>query len=139
MEYRKFDGTVVARLDKGDEICGCVRTIAEKEGITLADVTGIGATDDFTVGVFDVEKKAYDRFSFTGNHEITALTGNVNTMNGETYTHMHVTCAGPGGAIAAGHLLEAKISLTCELFIHVINGNVDRKRNEELGINTFSF
>lgn len=139
MEYKIFGSTAVVRLDKGDEICACVRAIAEKENITLGDVTAIGATDDFTVGVFDVEKKAYEKFSFTGNHEITALAGNINTMNGGTYTHMHITCAGPGGKIVGGHLLEAKISLTCEMFIHITDGKVDRKRNEELGINTFSF
>ena len=139
MEYRRFDSTVVLRLDKNDEITASVIEVAKKENIKLASVTGIGATDNVTVGVFDLDKKAYDKFTFTGNREITSLVGNINTMNGEEYCHLHITLAGEKGTVTGGHLLNAVISLTSEIFINIIDGNVDRKKNEELGINTFGF
>lgn len=139
MEYRRFDNSVVLRLDKDDEITAAVLEVAKKENIRLASVTGIGATDNVTVGVFDIDKKAYDKFTFTGNKEITSLVGNINTMNSEEYCHMHITLAGDKGTVVGGHLLNAVISLTAEIFINIIDGSVDRKRNEALGINTFSF
>jgi hypothetical protein len=41
--------------------------------------------------------------------------------------------------VYAGHLNKAVVSATCEMFIHVIDGAVDRKLNEEVGLNLLKF
>ena len=43
MEYKRFENTVFARIDKGEEIVETLKTICEKEDITLAYVNAIGA------------------------------------------------------------------------------------------------
>ena len=139
MEYRRYDNRIVLRLDKDDEITESVIEVAKKEKIRLASVSGIGGTDNVTVGVFNMDKKAYDKYSFTGTHEITSLVGNINTMNAEEYTHLHITLAGKDGKLVGGHLLSCVISLTAEIFIDIIEGTVDRKRDETLQINKFYF
>ena len=139
MEYRIFNETIVIRLDKGDKIAECLLSLARKEGVSLASVSGIGATDDFEIGVFDLEKSDYDRVRFTGNHEITSLFGNLTTKDGSPYLHLHITCAGPGGKIVGGHLFEAKISLTAEIFLQKAAGKADRARDDSLGINKIRF
>lgn len=139
MEYKRFGDMIALRLDPGDEIVAQVLAVAEKENVTFASVTGIGGTDDVEVGVFDMAKKSYNRFAFTGTHEITSLTGNVNTMHGETYTHLHITLAGADGRVVGGHLLRCVISLTAEIFLRVTDGRVDRKRREDLQINVWDF
>lgn len=135
MEYKRYKNKIVLRLDVGDEICECVKTAAAKEGIRAASVCGIGGADELTLGVFNTNLKQYDRFSYSGTHEITSLVGNITFAGGEPYVHLHMTAAGEGGKVAAGHLLSARISLTAEIFIDIIDGSVGRKRNEELGIN----
>lgn len=139
MEYKRYGDKIFLRLDKGDEIVDCVRLAAKWENITAGSVSGIGATDDFTVGVFDMDKKAYEEFSFSGNHEITSLIGNLSYAGGEPYVHLHLTCAGKGGKTVGGHLLKAVVSLTAEIVIDVGNGEISRKRNESLGINLWKF
>ena len=52
MEYRRFGSDIVARMDKGEEILAQIKEIALKEGIKSASVTALGATNDFTVGVY---------------------------------------------------------------------------------------
>ena len=59
MEYRRFGSTIVARMDKGEEILEQIQKIAEKEEIALASIRALGATDDFTVGVFKTGEKQY--------------------------------------------------------------------------------
>lgn len=139
MEYKRFADTIALRLDPGDEIVEQVLAVAQKENVTLGSVTGIGGTDDVEVGVFDKEKKSYNRFTYTGTHEITSLTGNVNTMNGEVYAHLHITLAGADGRVVGGHLLRCVISLTAEIFLRTLDGTVDRSRREDLQINTWAF
>lgn len=60
-------------------------------------------------------------------------------MNGETYVHFHISVADEQGSVFGGHLQEAVISGTGELVLTEINGNVDRKFDEEIGLNLFEF
>ena len=139
MEYRVFEDAILVRLDKGDEIVKSLLEVAKREGVTLASVSGIGATDDFEVGVFDLERSDYEHFRFGGNHEIVSLVGNVTEKDGAPYLHLHITCAGEGGKIVGGHLMEGRISLTAEIFLHKASGRAERLRDEALGINQIRF
>ena len=139
MEYRVHENTILVRLDKGDLIAKSLLEVAPKEGVTLASISGIGATDDFEVGVFDLARSDYEHFRFCGNHEIVSLVGNLTTKDGEPYLHLHITCAGEGGKIVGGHLFEGKISLTGEIFLTTVAGRAERLRDETLGINKIRF
>lgn len=139
MEYRKFDSTIIARIDKGEEILEKVKKIAVKENIKLASISALGAVNDFTVGVFKTDEKKYYSNSFQGYFEITSLTGTINTMNGEFYTHIHMSAGNEKGEVFGGHLNRAVISATCEMVITIIDGSVDRYFDEEIGLNLFEF
>ena len=139
MEYRKFDSTIIARIDKGDEILEKVKEIALKENIKLASISELGAVNDFTVGVFKTDEKNYYSNSFQGYFEITSLTGTINTMNGEFYTHIHMSAGNEKGEVFGGHLNRAVVSATCEMVITIIDGSVDRYFDEEIGLNLFKF
>ena len=139
MDYRRFGDTVIARLDKGEEIHEQLRLIALKENIRLASVSALGAVDDATLGVFVVSEKQYHADRFTGDMEIVSLTGTVNTMDGEYYAHLHMGVSTVGGRMFGGHLTRAVVSITCELVIRVIDGTVDRKYHPDPGVNLFDF
>lgn len=139
MEYRKFDSTIIARIDKGEEILEKVKEIALKENIKLASISALGAVNDFTVGVFKTDKKKYYSNLFQGYFEITSLTGTINTMNGEFYTHIHMSAGNEKGEVFGGHLNRAVVSATCEMVITIIDGSVDRYFDEEIGLNLFKF
>lgn len=139
MEYRKFGGVIVARLDPGEEILEQVRQIALSEQIKLAHIQALGAVSDFTVGVFDVEKKAYRANSFSGSFEIVSLTGTIDTMNDEFYCHLHMSAGNESGAVFGGHLNRAVISATCEMAVRVLPGAMDRAFSPEVGLNLWKF
>ena len=139
MEYRRFGNTIIARLDRGEEILEEIKTLALQEHIALAQVSALGAVGDFTVGVFHVEEQQYYANRFTGNYEIVSLTGTINTMDGAFYTHLHMSAGDDQGKVFGGHLNRAVISATCEMVITVIDGTVDRRFDPEIGLNVFSF
>lgn len=139
MEYRRFNDTIVARIDKGEEILEKIKEIALKENITLANINALGATNEFTVGVFKIDEKKYYANEFKGNFEIVSLTGTINTMNDEFYTHIHMSAGNDKGEVFGGHLNRAIVSATCEMVIHIISGKVDRYFDEEIGLNLFQF
>lgn len=139
MEYKRFENTIILRMDRGEEILETLKTVALKENIKLASVSAIGACDHFVAGVYSIPEQKYYKNEFNGVFEITALVGNINTMNGEYYAHLHITCADEKCNCLGGHLNEARISATCEMIINIIEGNVDRVKNPDTGINVFKF
>lgn len=139
MEYRRFGNKIIARIDKGEEILTTIKEISLKENIKLASVQALGATDEFTVGVYKVDEKKYYANEFKGYFEIVSLTGNINTMDGEFYTHIHMSAGNDKGEVFGGHLNKAIVSATCEMVIDIIDGNVDRNYDEETGLNVFRF
>lgn len=139
MEYRRFNNTIVARIDRGEEILAQIKELALKENIKLAHVSALGATNDFTVGVYKVNEKKYYKNHFVGDFEIVSLTGTINTMNHEFYTHIHMSAGNDSGEVFGGHLNEAVVSATCEMVITIIDGEVERFLDDETGLNLFLF
>lgn len=139
MEYKRFENTIVARLDKGEEILEQVQSIALKENIKLACVQALGAVNEFTAGVFKPAEKEYVPNEFRGCFEIVSLKGTINTMNGGFYCHLHMSAGNEKGEVFGGHLNRAVVSATCEMIITIINGSVDRRFDENIGLNLFHF
>ena len=76
MEYRKFGSKYVVRLDIGEDIVQSVKELAEKEGIRLGVVTGIGAVNKATIGLYEVSKQQYISTELSEDMEIVSLGGN---------------------------------------------------------------
>jgi hypothetical protein len=139
MEYRRFQDTYAVRLDLGEEMMESVKALAAKEGIRLAEVSAIGAADHAVIGVFDLKDRAYRQEEIDGFAEITSLSGNITTMDGKPYVHLHATLADQNHTVHGGHVLEMRVGATCEMFVKVCGGEIGRERDEKLGINLWRF
>ena len=139
MDYRRFNDTLLVRIDRGEEIIEALRAIAEKEHIRLASVEALGATDDFTVGVYDIAAKHYDSKTFTGPFEIVSLTGTITEKDGAFYQHLHLSAGNKNCEVFGGHLNRAVVSATCEMVIRILPGAVNRAPDPETGINLLRF
>ena len=139
MEYKRFGSKILVRIDKDEEILEKVKELALKEKIRLAAVQALGATNSFTVGVYNVAEKKYYANTFSGSFEIVSLTGTINTMDGEFYTHLHMSAGNDKGEVFGGHLNRAVVSATCEMVVDVLDGMVDRAYDPVTGLNLFKF
>ncbi len=139
MQYRKFGNVYAVRIDKGEEILASLKEFAVKENIAFARVSAIGAVSSFTAGVFDTKTKQYRANEFKGNFEIVSLSGTVDRMNGAYYAHLHMSAGNEKGEVFGGHLNRAVVSATCEMTVTLIDGEIDRCFDEEVGLNLWKF
>lgn len=135
MKYKRFDNIIVLRLEIGEEIVASIVEVAKRENIKLATVSGIGAVDNLTIGVFKPNDKKYYSNHFEGDFEVLSLNGNLSTMNNEVYQHLHIAVGNVQGQAFGGHLNAAVVSVTAEIFINIIDGEVDRFLDEDININ----
>lgn len=136
MEYRRFSDTYIVRLDPGEDIVERLAALAKEEGIALAEINGLGAVDDFTVGVFDVAQKRFVPNRFEGAYEIVSLHG---TLTDGPYLHLHMSAGDGSGVVRGGHLARARISVTAEIVVRIIDGHVGRYYDEAQGLNVMTF
>ena len=135
MEYRRFENTYVVRLDPEEEILTQLARLAEAETIHLAEISGLGALKELEICVFDTKAKVYYNNTYAEAMELLSLTGTVTCMDGRPYLHVHATAGDGTGKAVGGHLKRAVISATAEILVRVIDGQVNRKYSETIGLN----
>ncbi len=135
MVYQWLHDTLVIRLDRGEEVMAGIEEACKKTCIHLGTISAIGAVDHAVIGLYQVEEQKYHSNAFDLPLEIVGLTGNVTTKEGELYLHVHASFADETGKVIGGHLNEARVSATCEVFIRRLEGEVERIWDQSIGLN----
>ena len=135
MKYKKVGTKVVVRIDKGEEIVQTLKQICTQLQIKAGTITGIGATDKVTIGIFNTKTKQYQSTELTTDHEIAPIIGNISTMNGEVYLHLHANLCNTKHISVGGHLTSAVVSVTFEAVIDIIDEEIERVFDEKTGLN----
>jgi len=135
MKSKKIGDTYVLRLERGDKIMQSIKGFCVKNNISLAYFSGLGALDEVELGQYIFENKEYTSKKFGEPLEIANIIGNVTTMDNETYLHCHITLSNKEMKAFGGHLVEGKISATCEIFLVVLGDSIGRKYDDFIGLN----
>lgn len=135
MNYKLNGAAYVVRLDPGDEICASLKKICAQEKIEAGVVSGIGTTNRAVIGVYRLAEKSFVPNRLNGEFEIVTLTGNVSRQKGKPYLHLHTSLSNSEGRVYAGHLTEAYISATAEIFILPLPEPIERKQDKATGLN----
>lgn len=134
MKYIIDKDTIYLRIDKGEDVCSSLLKVAKELNINSASISGLGASNEFTVGVFDLDKKEFIGNSFKTEYEITNLTGNLSLKDNLPYLHLHGTFANLK-EVVGGHVTKCIISLTAEIVIKITNKKINRIFDNETGLN----
>ena len=111
--------------------------IAKDEDIRFAEISAIGAVGRAVFGLYDLEEQKYHSLTFAQPLELVSLNGNLSRKDDEPYLHLHAAFADEKGAVIGGHLNEAVISATCEMFIKIFDIDMGRRISEQTGLNIF--
>ena len=132
MDYRKYGDTVYIRMDKGDEIIGCILDICRKEQILSAVFSGIGGCSEAQVQTFDPVTHAFETRTIRGMLELVSLNGNVFTDDRkELYQHAHALFSfrdGDQHCVAGGHIRSITVLYTAEIELRPVSGGVIYRR-----------
>ena len=134
MEYKRIGNAIVVRAQKGEEVVSLLTRLIDEEKITCGRVTGIGATDKITIGLYSVDTQEYRKVTIEEEMEILSLSGNLTRKDGNPYVHVHGAFA-TLDKVYGGHVNEVWISATAEIIIDVIDLVVEREIDKETGLN----
>lgn len=135
MVTKLTDEFLIIRIERGDSYINCIKDACKKYSVKCATISGIGAVDTFVCGIFNPETKHYKELTYNGMYEILSLCGNITQKDNECYVHAHICVSDSEGKAFGGHLIEANCSVTGEIFISLINADINRRFDDNIGIN----
>jgi predicted DNA-binding protein with PD1-like motif len=124
----------VVVMDTGDEVTKCLLEFAREQRLSAAELTGLGALEDATLGYFDWDKKDYRRIPIHEQVEVLNLTGTIALADGEPRLHPHVVLGKADGTAHGGHLLEAHVRPTLEVMVTESPAHLQRESDPETGL-----
>jgi uncharacterized protein len=127
--------TYVLVLDKGDETVSSIESFVRKNGISAAQLTGIGAFSDTVLGFFDWETKNYRKIPVNEQVEVVSLLGDIALgPDGKPALHPHVVVSRADGMAMGGHLLEAHVRPTREVVLTESPRHLHKRKDGESGL-----
>ncbi len=144
MDYRKYNDTVYIRMDKGDEIVGCILNICKKEKISSAVFSGIGGCSEAQIQTFIPETGTFETRTVQGMLELVSLNGNVVSDAEGLFAHTHAlfTYKNRSGdhRVAGGHIKSITVLYTAEIELRPVQGGtIKRKHDPETGTGFWNF
>jgi predicted DNA-binding protein with PD1-like motif len=123
-------------LDTGDEAMEQVRAFAERERVSGAQVSGIGAFEKAVLRYFDWEAKEYRDIPVAEQVEVASLIGDIGeNEQRKPEVHIHLVLGRRDGSALAGHLNTGHVRPTLELIVTESPAHLCRRRDAETGLN----
>jgi uncharacterized protein len=127
--------TFVVVLNTGDEVMACLEAFAEREGLTAASLTGLGAFRTAELFFFDWSSKEYHAIPVEEQTEVASMIGDVVLgPEGEPALHIHAVLGRPDGGALAGHLAKGEVRPTLEVIVTESPAHLRRRIDPESGL-----
>jgi len=139
MLVRSHNSQIIVVLEKDQNVIEALTEVAISQKIRGGHITGIGAVKDVELGFYELHKKDYIRKKFTGDdYELIALNGNVSLRDGLPYIHVHTALGRSDFGVFGGHLFEARVAVTAEIYITPFGMMPERTFQPGLGLQTIT-
>jgi uncharacterized protein len=100
-----------------------------------AQLTGIGAFADVTLGYFNWEKKDYEGNAVHEQVEVASMIDDIAlSPSGEPTLHIHVVLGKRDGTALAGHLQEAHVRPTLEVILNEAPVHLQKVHDPQSGL-----
>lgn len=130
MEYKRKGKVIAIALTSGDEVLESIKKVCQKENIKCATINGIGATNYAEIGLLKADKRSYEKKISREDLEISSMIGNVTIKEGELNVHIHIVLTTTKDAFG-GHVFKCIISAVADIFLNVIDMNINREVLED--------
>jgi len=121
-------------LSKNDEVMSGLTDFAKQNKVTSASFSAIGAFSHATLAWFDDSRKEFKLVPINEQVELVSMIGDIALVNDKPAVHTHVSVASSDGTVRGGHVINAYVFPTLELFMTVYPTPLHKEKDGATGL-----
>ena len=134
MEYQKLGDRYIVRLKSGEELMSTLTDFLKREGVQFANLSAAGAVEWIRLGYWNAETREYEYREFEEQLEIVSFQGNCSIKDGQPFLHLHGVFGRRDFSVIGGHIKEARIHPTIEVWLYTEDIAVRRTADQATGL-----
>ncbi len=136
MKVRDVETGFLIRLERNEKVVASLTDFCARRGIQGGSFHAIGALKHAEIGYYSLEKREYFFHLFPEDREVASMTGNITLVDGAPFLHVHAVLSACDDSLAVigGHLKEAEVAVTLEVFLTPFSTSVSRLINDDVGL-----
>jgi uncharacterized protein len=119
------------KLDIEEDVIENISKFCLENDIKAASIKAIGVLKNIELGYYDIKKGTYEKHILHEDYELLSFIGNIGINDGIPHPHIHVVLGDKKLSCIGGHLLKAKVGVTCEVFITSFDMDIERLFDEK--------
>ncbi len=124
----------ILALKMGENLFEGIIRCAKDVGLKSASISGLGALNDVTVAYYDLATKTYHTKLFSGMYELISLHGNIATLDGQPFLHIHAALGQEDYSVVGGHIMSATVGPSAEITIVPLTETINRAYDDQTGL-----
>ena len=125
----------IIRFDKGEEVFAKLSEFMQSESVGACTFNAVGACSEVEMGFYNEHLKDYRKKPFYEEFEVISFMGNGALVDGKPFVHAHGTFGRTDFTTIGGHVFRLLVSVTCEMFLIKLDGQITRKNAEQFNLN----
>lgn len=124
------------KLLRGEKVLLSITAFCDERGIKSAWFSGLGAVRNTELGYYRAKERAYAFVMIEENREVASFSGNIAQKDAKAFAHAHAVLSAADATLACqgGHVREAEVALTLEVFLQPLGADIAREFDDETGL-----
>lgn len=134
MKFHKLLDGYLLRLELGEEVVKSLTDFCQKQKLKSAWFHGLGGVTKAVVGYYNLKRKKYTFRHIRDVKEMTNLVGNLSWIGETPALHLHGTFTDSKNKAYGGHIREAVVGGTVEVYIRSWDVQLARESDPDVGL-----
>jgi uncharacterized protein len=134
VQSKQFDDRFVLRLEAAEPVIETLTGFLASNGIGFANVSAAGAVKRARLGYWDAGQRQYRFRDFDEQMETVSFQGNASIKEGKPFLHIHGVFGRSDYSVIGGHVKEAWVYPTFEVWLRTERIDVRRAHDDATGL-----
>lgn len=134
VELAGTDKPFIFVLNIGENLFESLVKCASLMKLKSAAISGLGTLTQVTVAYYHLHKKEYQTKLFSEAYEVVSLQGNISSLEGKPFVHIHAALGQEDYSIIGGHIMDAVVDACMEMTVIPLAAPINRAYDDETGL-----
>ena len=134
MRYQRFGDRYIVRLMSGEPLIKTLTSFLEHEQIEFANLSAAGAVRSARLAYWDATSREYQSREYNQQMEVVSFQGNASLKEDAPFLHLHGVFSMSDFSVVGGHIQEATVHPTLEVWLKTEDVVVRRAKDAASGL-----